>query len=130
MFVAQLFIGYALLAGGPVLRVRVDADAGLQCPANASLVKAARLRLPGVSVVEGGSAAGDDLVAALGESSSGWKFEVRRATGAGAMARSLSKIGDCGQLADTCALILDRYLAGGTWKGRRVDPLPKAASAG
>src|SRR5437879_783060 len=101
MTAAHLLATWVVLSGAPVLHVRVEGDSNSSCPANAALVKAARLRLPGVSVVEGGRGSGDDLVAALGESGAGWKLEVRRAAGPVAMARALPKMTDCAQLADT-----------------------------
>jgi hypothetical protein len=117
----------ALLAAMPLLlergtlHVELGRDANLPCTANAALVRAVKIRLPNVSVVTKGAASGDDLIAALSANQRGWLFEVRRPNGTVAMSRDLYGA-DCAQIADTVALILDRYLAGISWSS---VPRPK-----
>ncbi len=108
----------------PALHVATEADAALRCPVNAALVSALALRLPSVRLASGKLEA-EDLTAKLSPDLDAWRFEVRRAGGAIAMSRVLAAQADCAQVADTAALILERFLAEIDWRGRPVgiDPL-------
>lgn len=111
---------------GPALHIATAMDRQLSCPANATLEKAVRLRLPAIRIAAGGRALPGDLLAALVREGPGWRFEVKRADGTVAMSRELAAM-PCAQLAETSALILERYLAGIDWSGREVGivPLPE-----
>ncbi len=113
---------------GPALHL-IRSEAQLpECPANALLEKAVRLRLPAVRLSSDRKLGPGDLIASLRRAGGAdWRFEVTRPDGTIAMSRELRGMA-CPQIADTCALILERYLSGINWIGREVSPIrmPKA----
>jgi hypothetical protein len=121
----------ALLAAAPAaLRVDPAADAQQPCAANAALAQALRLRLPGVRVEDApASQPGEqgDLRALVRREGPAWALELRDQGGELALRRELELGPDrCGLLAETAALMVDRFLEQIRWAGRppSIEPLP------
>ncbi len=113
-------------APGSSLHLTLGIDRRLSCPVNALLEKAVRLRLPAVRIALEGPIRSGDLVASLQRfGGDGWRFEVKRPDGSVEMSREFGAM-PCPLIADTSALILERYLSGIDWSGRSVGlaPLP------
>jgi hypothetical protein len=103
----------------PVLRVNVDPDSSLPCPAGTAVVQALRARLPRVLVETEGPSTGQDLAVSLTPNAQGWELAMHRADGSLALHRDL-RPGECSEAADTAALIVERYLDDIEWPGRPV----------
>lgn len=124
---ALLLTTQVLFASGRGPELHLASDEGLSCPANTLLENAVRIRLPNVRVARAANVAGEDLSARVSRvGGNAWRFEVRRGDGGIAMSRELMPM-PCPQLADTCALILERFLSAIDWKGKQTPPIPKKA---
>ena len=127
----------ALVAASPALLIDRAAETGLPCPAHSALEEALQRRLPGVRLEMGAAAPADagaptssgagDLRASLQPAGTAWTLTLKRADGEVALSRALAfGRDDCALLADTAALVIDRFLEEIHWSGRpaTVAPLP------
>ncbi|HVE81727.1 MAG TPA: hypothetical protein VND93_02725 [Myxococcales bacterium] len=112
----------------PALRVSLQPDPSLPCPAGEALAAALRRAMPDVEVREddGSAPAPEDLLVAVAPQGGGWSLSLWRAGGGAVLTRSLDAGGDrgCAELADAGALIVDRYLADVAWPGRAPQVAP------
>lgn len=119
----QLLLGQT--SQGPSLHIDVSFDRSLRCPANTALQRAVKFRLPGIHLETQRELGAEDLALTLRQEGAAWLFEVTRADGSLAVRRGLAAM-SCPQLADTSALILERYLADIRF-GREVNVAPLSA---
>ncbi len=107
------------------LVVDTRGDVGAPCRAAGTLVDTLAKRLPSVQVVTDAALRAGDLGVSLQPEGGVWRLRVARPDGAVVMARDV-RPGEptCAALAETCVLILDRYLGAVAWRGRdpRLDP--------
>lgn len=120
--IALAMLAQAAVQPAATLRIRVEGAREGGCLSSELLELAVRRQLPGVAIAPGGPLEGDDLEALFQEVGDGWTMKVARADGQPAMSRSVaSGSGPCASIADTFALMLDRYLEEINWKGRPVQ---------
>ena len=103
----------------PGLVVRHSELSNGPCSWTASLTEMLRSRLPGVRVVEGTFVEDFELGLSLAPAGERWRLELRQGDGQVALRRELAGgHGRCADVAETSALIIERYMREVSWSGR------------
>ncbi len=114
----------------PMLAVDAGGDGALPCPAGTRLLAALKRQLPATMVTDGAVSGSDDLAVVLRHGPGGWTLRVARPGGAVVFERTLDlRQENCSAIAETCALIVERFLAEIAWRGRAsaITRLPPAS---
>ncbi len=114
----------------PRLFVDTTSDAALPCRAGDALAQALRRRLPGVWIATEGASGAGDLTAWLRREDDHWALALSRAGGEAVLVRELAQGSIyCQGLAETAALIVDRFLTDVNWPGLNTGLDPQALAA-
>jgi hypothetical protein len=136
--VVGLLLGLILAVDAPgvapaSLVLSTGDDVQAPCPAASQLASTLRRRLPALPVALDASVGEGDLGVSLRARGDGWRLRVEGAGGKAMLARVILA-GDpgCDAVAETAAIILERYLTAIAWRGRdpRLQPASLAVSAG
>ena len=107
-------------------------DVQAPCPAASRLASTLRRRLPAVTVAMDASLGEGDLGVSLRAGDDRWRLRVEGAGGQAMLAREIL-VSDpgCEAVAETAAIILERYLTAIAWRGQdpRLQPASLAVSA-
>jgi hypothetical protein len=119
-----LLLGLLLAAEIPrtgSLVVTTSADVGAPCPAGRALALTLQRRLPAVPVATDAALADGDLGVSLSADGDAWRLRVERTGGEVILARDVRPAeSTCAAVAETCVLILDRFLTAISWRGQEA----------
>ena len=115
------------------LVVSTGDDVQAPCPAASRLASTLRRRLPAMSVAMDGSVGEGDLGVSLRARGDRWRLRVEGAGGQEMLAREILPADPgCDAVAETAAVILERYVTAIAWRGQdpRLQPASLAVSGG
>jgi hypothetical protein len=115
------------------LVVRTGDDVQAPCPAASRLAAALRRRLPALRVAIDAAVGEGDLRVSLRPRGDGWQLRLEGAGGRPMMAREILPADPgCDAVAETAAIMLERYVTAIEWRGQdpRLQPASLAVSGG